>query len=253
MPNHVYQRLVIDAPNKETLDKLLEATKHEGEHYAGEFSAHAIIPMPECLINTSSGSDESLTKAIIKHRAGDDSDIRHIMGYPWMKGDTPAEAVKYLMEQKDVTEQSIADLKKVMDETGYSSWYPWANANWGTKWGMYDVSIDRTDDESVTIYFQSAWSPPTPVIDRLSDMFPTVSMSHYYADEGGGFAGVRTYDQGVCTEDNASYQEGSWDHYCEMAGAEYLCSYNNEDEEEEELAPIEGASGFLNEMRGESK
>lgn len=41
-------------------------------------------------------------------------------------------------------------------------WYDWANENWGTKWGTYDVEAFALDGDSspVLIKFQSAWGPP---------------------------------------------------------------------------------------------
>jgi len=42
-------------------------------------------------------------------------------------------------------------------------WYDWANENWGTKWGTYDMhAVELGGDSSpILIKFQSAWSAPT--------------------------------------------------------------------------------------------
>lgn len=42
------------------------------------------------------------------------------------------------------------------------NWYDWANDNWSTKWGTYDVRAFKLggDGSPVAIKFQSAWSAP---------------------------------------------------------------------------------------------
>ena len=41
----------------------------------------------------------------------------------------------------------------------------WANANWGTKWNSYEGNV--TEDG---ISFNTAWSPPSPVIGALAKL-----------------------------------------------------------------------------------
>jgi hypothetical protein len=46
-------------------------------------------------------------------------------------------------------------------------WYNWRVENWGTKWNGYDGRI--TDDGS-TFTFDTAWSPPLPIIKKLAEL-----------------------------------------------------------------------------------
>lgn len=43
-----------------------------------------------------------------------------------------------------------------------TDWYEWANENWGTKWGTYQMNAFALggDGAPIAIKFQSAWSPP---------------------------------------------------------------------------------------------
>ena len=86
---------------------------------------------------------------------------------------------------------------------GAQTWYDWCIRNWGTKWNSYgyeDYSSDVSSDLS-TIRFQTAWSAPHPVIEKLAEMFPDVSFEHEWADEDiGANCGRRIYDHGECTE-----------------------------------------------------
>lgn len=63
-------------------------------------------------------------------------------------------------------------------------WYSWNCNNWGTKWGVYEISDIECDVSSESIFFRrdvsgegkltfrclSAWSPPTPVWDELVNL-----------------------------------------------------------------------------------
>lgn len=72
-------------------------------------------------------------------------------------------------------------------------WYDWRCSRWGTKWDCYEVSVNASnpffkESGNAQINFQTAWSPPTPVIRTLSAMFPDVGITHYFEDEGGCFS-----------------------------------------------------------------
>ena len=55
-------------------------------------------------------------------------------------------------------------------KTGFADWYDWSIANWGTKWNAYDHQ--RLTDSA--IYFETAWSAPTPVLEAMAAKFPEV-------------------------------------------------------------------------------
>ena len=39
-------------------------------------------------------------------------------------------------------------------------------------------------------FFYTAWSPPEPIYNILSDVFGDLEIDWYYSDEGGGFCGT---------------------------------------------------------------
>ena len=79
---------------------------------------------------------------------------------------------------------------------GYSSWYDFCVANWGTKW---DVGGDDygtptiTEDGKMIAGFDSAWSPPITAMERLVEMGFNVKL--YYYEPGMCFAGI--WEDGV--------------------------------------------------------
>lgn len=58
---------------------------------------------------------------------------------------------------------------------GYSSWYDFACANWGTKWDGLPVDI-----YDGVIEFESAWSIPNEVYKKIGETIPIIVA---YADE----------------------------------------------------------------------
>lgn len=65
----------------------------------------------------------------------------------------------------------------------------WARQNWGTKWNAYGLdeggkyqSVAQTDD-TLTLTFQTAWSPPYPWIAALLNFFK-LPIEHNWMDEG---------------------------------------------------------------------
>jgi hypothetical protein len=84
----------------------------------------------------------------------------------------------------------------LVEKYGYSSWYDFCVANWGTKW---DVGGDDygtptiTEDGKMIAGFDSAWSPPIAAYEKLTEMGFTVGAMYY---EGGmAYAGV--WEDGV--------------------------------------------------------
>jgi hypothetical protein len=74
---------------------------------------------------------------------------------------------KNLQKLYNTGKQCISNYAKY----GAFTWYDWCCENWGTKWNASDTSIN-VDRGEVTIYFDTAWSLPMPVIEALCAMYP---------------------------------------------------------------------------------
>lgn len=75
---------------------------------------------------------------------------------------------------------------------GYSSWYDFAIVEWGTKWDISNVGSDYkiekvTDGYSVTLSFDTAWSPPINFYDKLVELDFKVDAMYY--EPGVNFCG----------------------------------------------------------------
>ena len=76
---------------------------------------------------------------------------------------------------------------------GYSSWYDFNIANWGTKWDVNSDNVEIEDANTVTAGFDSAWSPPVTAYEKLMEQgFDVVA---FYYEPGMQYVGK--WDNGV--------------------------------------------------------
>lgn len=81
----------------------------------------------------------------------------------------------------------------LVEKYGASDWYMWAVNNWGTKWDVGgDGEYIERDGDTIYCNFQSAWSPPVPVMVALEELGFQVTAKYY--EPGMGFVGV--YEDG---------------------------------------------------------
>jgi hypothetical protein len=72
-------------------------------------------------------------------------------------------------------------------------WYKWRNKYWDTKWNAYEQDTYTGDPTAVEFEFQTAWSPPMPVIKRLALL--NFKIEYRWADEDwGSNCGHAEYD-----------------------------------------------------------
>lgn len=85
---------------------------------------------------------------------------------------------------------------------GDKNWYDWCRANWGTKWNAYGYDKDFDYSQTDSLWFQTAWSAPHSILQKLSDMFPEIEFRHQWADEDIGYnCGQHRYFGGERTDE----------------------------------------------------
>ena len=72
----------------------------------------------------------------------------------------------------------------------------WCCENWGTKWNSSNATVDWEEEMDVKFIFDTAWSAPTPIADKLQRMFKGVNFRWFYRDEGDMFCGYLDDDIG---------------------------------------------------------
>ena len=69
------------------------------------------------------------------------------------------------------------------EDRPWFDWYKWHNKYWDTKWNAYD-SYTELNKSSITFVFNTAWSMPKPIIQRLQVLgYP---FEYRWADEDYG-------------------------------------------------------------------
>ena len=132
---------------------------------------------------------------------------------PRYRNDLSKEEIEKMFQRfnKHTEEQCLEIGKQYYDnfcQYGATSWYHWCIDNWGTKWNACDAY--KASDNIVI--FDTAWSCPEPIIQKLSEMFD-VNVKVVYADEdyGSGNCGSLEYEAGVLQEEwhPDSYEQAS--------------------------------------------
>ena len=68
-------------------------------------------------------------------------------------------------------------------------WWDWRVQNWGTKWNSSECEVTIMDDEQIEYTFNTAWGPPEPIIHKLRELYPDVSITAFYDEPGMELAG----------------------------------------------------------------
>ena len=203
MPNNVTNILQLEGDAKR-IQEVLAAIQSD-EFGIGSISFDRLIPMPislyiECGSRTSEGlkAYNDFIEVYSLVNQSEDSDLLSI----------PEEAEQAFLRVRPVDPKSWELGKTAFQNKqryGASTWYEWRIRHWGTKWDAYGFE-DAPLRQDGQITFLTAWSPPHPVMQRLTAQFHDVTIHHDWADEDLGYnCGHRDYLNGVLLEE---YQPG---------------------------------------------
>ena len=68
-------------------------------------------------------------------------------------------------------------------------WYHWCVDNWGTKWEPDMNEIGYEDSEILELTFNTAWSPPQGVVEKMREKYPKLTFQCFYDEPGCEIAG----------------------------------------------------------------
>ncbi len=205
MPNHVVNRIRFDC-SEERLKEILSDICYDDDAELevvgiGTIDFNKIIPMPpsldiECGGRTNNAINLYLTSInpAVSYYGSKKMDAeqfdslvdelnRHC-SFKLYSPTLPLEDIRSYTQYRDETE--LLELGKIAVENqinyGATTWYDWRTRSdtWNTKWNSYNSSYVDGDNE---IYFQTAWSAPHSILQKLSEMYPDVAISHSWANE----------------------------------------------------------------------
>ncbi len=174
MPNWVSCTLKIKG-NKFSRLKFTEALaqfiserhpKEDGDPPSFDFNF--VVQIPDELVNTQSPRPESVSDVLKKSQENnwDDETLKFYLGLA-------------------ISDDEASRLDELKSRYGYDNWLDWCEANWGTKWNAQEAMGGPTETASMTVYyFNSAWSPPEPIVHALASKFPNLRFRLDYKSEG---------------------------------------------------------------------
>ncbi len=226
MPNWVRNAITISGENAEQIIKQHTVVNEDGSR---DFDFNSIIKMPEeLLIEAGSRNNDGMKLYIAKlnpaiKNFGNEADKLPLPEFNKQMrecfGEKAADAillhtlrpdeVDALKQRYSTTLDEVVGLgEKVFNNTRkykHGDWYSWSCENWGTKWNACETSI-----EGPTVYFDTAWAPPVPVILKLSEMYPDVKIKHVYSEEQVGiFCGDYTLQNSEIIDGNIQFENES--------------------------------------------
>ena len=131
------------------------------------FDFNRLIPMPSELHDTTADG----TTYEVYH-----GNPERILGRPWVK-DLGIETVEKLREHFDADPErrATADQWKAnIEKYGAPTWYEWSVEHWGTKWNARYAEVTENGDGSVHVQFDTAWTFPFPIFEKVAADFPTL-------------------------------------------------------------------------------
>ena len=209
MPNYVKNIVTITA-TKEQLDNLLNEVKSEDSC----FDFNKIIPMPKSL-DIESGSRTQLSYDYHSYKRNKEL-LPVLESYfkkyqEEIKDNDFEKFLEYLLKEKIVDEKYAKTVYENKEKYGHMDWYSWSLSNWGTKWNAIEPIIQDN-----IIEFNTAWSSPLPIIQKLATMFPKLNITHMWADEDiGNNTGIIEYEMGevLFEEDVQNYSSQAYEIY----------------------------------------
>ena len=168
MPNHVTNIIKIEG-NPARINTLFAAIKND-EYGLGSIDFNKLTPMPAEL-DVEEGP--RTTRGLKAYQ-----DFIEVYTFNGKKEDFD------LLNIPEKSEQAFLRVHPDIDQTewklgkqafqneqkyGAASWYKWRTRNWGTKWNAYGYE-GGVQFDGKTLQFLTAWSPPTPIMEKLAAM-----------------------------------------------------------------------------------
>ena len=124
---------------------------------------------------------------ILGEEGGAKEEIKHFLETCFEEGEINFEKIIPYPEsapsRADQPEDFMERLKHPFAKWYNDFGYDWCVENWGTKWGASAQQNDLGDEE-LYLNFNTAWSPPQGIHDKIKEMLPSCSITWFYREDG---------------------------------------------------------------------
>lgn len=135
-----------------------------------------------------------------------DFDFNRFIPYPeeWEEMDRVAALARIRWQELPPEERERTPWPK----DGYNSGgYEWCVENWGTKWNAKEPRVEEQYEHegelTALVMFETAWSPPLPVVKKASELFPDLAFTLKYFEAGAAYNGRYRCEGGAVTYDKS--------------------------------------------------
>jgi hypothetical protein len=245
MPNHVTHRVTVTGLEGLIRDFIGSHIHPDGDNNP-QLDFNTVVPMPAVLRDSDESTDATLGyELLIGHTMPSQRGLgfnQSILAMKWVeeyKLQTIEELEHHLRLKQperhfDAMHAGYSALMCLL-QTGYSSWYNWSIDNWGTKWGAYQYEEVERRDGVFEFVFQTAWSVPEPVFEKLAEKWPGLEIDIVSFDEGWNFAWRGRCSDGVFAGDGVEpTNEVYFEVYHE---APYEDEEGDEEQDEDPVSP----------------
>jgi hypothetical protein len=196
MPNWCSNSIILTG-SAEELENFKNAVKGTEEADGKFLSFQSILPRPKAL-DITSGSDTDTSHGYYKFvKYNDNKFLDFYRGLSWVTANdfqNDTEMAEWLAQRSGKSLQEAYELGKIVEDNintyGASTWYDWNISNWGTKWDAdSDTPWEYINDGELFLFFETAWSPPIPIYDKIAELFPDLDFVATYAEGGCEFVG----------------------------------------------------------------
>jgi hypothetical protein len=196
MPNWCTNSLVVTG-SPEQLENFKNAVKGTKEDDGRYLSFNSIKPRPKVL-DIDCGGETDVSYGYYKFvKYNDNKFLDFYRNLPWVtvnnfQNDT--EMAEWLVQRNGSSLEEAYKLGEIVENNintyGASTWYDWNISNWGTKWDADSgTPWEENTDGDLFIFFNTAWSPPIPIYNKIAELFPDLDFVATYAEGGCAFVG----------------------------------------------------------------
>lgn len=149
------------------------------------------------------------------------------------------EHLKEVIKPENKDSEGFFNYLRPRPESEEENWYGWNVENWGTKWDATPQTIEKVDENSAFVVFDTAWGPPIDLYDYLQDNGWVVSASY----EEPGMAFIGEYEDGENFSYDYDFSDDNWEddipedlieHFNLREAYEDYCEWRTEDESEDD-------------------
>lgn len=204
MPNWCSNKFIVKGDDS-AIQRLIDYVKgiDPANNSALAIDFMKVIPQPKEL-NIESSSRTDYGTAVLEHREGHSDKLKKVLAYPWVQERNITDLnvlADHLVETDMANLEAGQQARDNIAKYGHKDWYSWRVDKWNTKWNATEQGEWKLGKGYATISFLTAWSPPIPVLEKLSLEFPELELKLSFTVEDEDHSELLAFRKGETFEE----------------------------------------------------